>query len=304
MTGEAPRILVFGQSGQVATALLARAIAQGARVLVLGRGDLDLSKAPATGGLEHVSEKTAKRIEAFQPTFAINASAYTAVDRAETERDQAFALNEGGAAYAARLATELGVDFAHLSTDYVYAGTKSEPYVETDPVDPQSIYGASKRAGEQAVLAAHNNAFIFRTAWVYSPFGNNFVKTMLRFGAEREGLSVVDDQLGSPTSAHDIAEALVTLAAQDRAGRGGVYHLAGTGEASWCDFARAIFAISGSLGGPQVPVEAIPTSAYPTPAKRPANSRLDCSKLQSELGLYVPKWEDSLERVIKAFLVA
>lgn len=301
------RIFVAGSTGQVATALVERASARasgaGARtsgagagsridLVAIGRPSLDLSTGSGLGEL----------IEAARPDVVVDAAAYTAVDRAESEPDAAFALNRDGAGRLAAEAARLRVPFVHLSTDYVYDGSKSTPYLETDPTGPIGVYGRSKLEGELAVLAAHPGALVLRTAWVYSPFGQNFVRTMLRLASERDVLRVVDDQIGNPTSALDIADAILTIAArladQPSVPPGGVYHLAGTGETTWCGFARTIMAEAGALGHRVVPVEPIATADYPTPARRPANSRLDTAKLAATFGIRLPAWEDSLTAVI------
>ncbi|WP_319772071.1 dTDP-4-dehydrorhamnose reductase [Breoghania sp.] len=288
-----PRLLVIGRSGQVAQALAERAALRGVPLLALGRETLDLA---SFSGLPEAAL-------AFQPTAVINAAAFTAVDKAEESREEAFAINAHGAGRLAEAVRALSVPFLHLSTDYVYDGSKAAPYVETDPTGPLGVYGTSKLSGEDAVIAAHPQALVFRTAWVYSPFGGNFVKTMLRLAATRDRLTVVDDQIGSPTSAFDIADALLGVARsigyEGMKGRAGIYHLAGGGETSWCGFARAIFKASAALGGPSLEVEPITTAQYPTPARRPANSRLDCSKLEDAFSLTLPPWQDSLKPIVE-----
>ena len=293
---EGPRLLVIGRNGQVARALAERAGERRVPLLALGREECDLA----------TFTDLPDAADDFEPTAIINAAAYTAVDKAEDEREAAFAVNAAGPGRLAEAAARRGLPLMHISTDYVYDGGKSAPYVESDPTAPLGVYGASKLAGEKAVRVALPDALIFRTAWVYSPFGGNFVKTMLRLGAERDSLRVVDDQIGSPTSALDIADALISVAADiyenDLGNRAGIYHLAGSGETSWCGLARAIFQIAGARGGPSIPVEAIPTSEYPTPAKRPANSRLDGSKLEKAFGIRLPDWRQSLKPVVARLL--
>ncbi len=287
-----PRLLVIGRCGQVAQALTERAAARGVALLALGRETFDLASFTDLPEAAH----------AFQPTAVINAAAYTAVDKAEERREEAFAVNARGAGRLAEAVRALSLPFLHISTDYVYDGAKPAPYVETDPTGPLGVYGASKLAGEEEVIAAHPQALIFRTAWVYSPFGGNFVKTMLRLAATKDRLTVVDDQIGSPTSAFDIADALIAVARaighEGMKGRAGVYHLAGAGETTWCGFARTIFDISKTVAGPGIPVEPIATAQYPTPAQRPANSRLDCGKLEDAFSLTLPHWRDSLKPVV------
>ncbi|MBJ3775288.1 dTDP-4-dehydrorhamnose reductase [Acuticoccus mangrovi] len=280
------RCLVIGRSGQVATALVERAAAHtgpsAADVVALGRPDLDLCR----------PESIAAAISRVEPDVVVNAAAYTAVDQAESEPEAAAALNAAGPAALAGLCAAADIPLVHLSTDYVFDGTLDRPYREDDPIAPASVYGRTKAEGEAAVMAAGGRALVLRTAWVYSPFGKNFVKTMLRLGAERDRLRVVSDQVGNPTSALDIADAVLRLAAmRDGWGSGGeILHLAGTGETSWHGLAEAIFA---GTAAPPV-VEPIPTSAYPTPARRPANSRLDTTRLAERYGIVLPPWRESL----------
>lgn len=285
------RILVIGRSGQIATALaeLGRT-AVGIEVVTLGRPELDL---------EDISS-VKLGIAAAQPDAVVNAAAYTAVDKAEAEPGLAFAINREGAGAAAAAAAELKLPFVHFSTDYVYPGDKSGPYVETDETGPVSVYGQSKLAGEEAVRAAHPSPLILRTSWVYSPFGANFVKTMLRLGASRPVLNVVDDQTGNPTSALDVAAALLSIAPD--LGRGGTYHLCGTGAVTWCGLARAVFSASQDLGGPSAEVMAITTAEFPTAARRPANSRLSTDAFHQRYGFRLPAWQDSLPDVVSRLI--
>jgi dTDP-4-dehydrorhamnose reductase len=238
---------------------------------------------------------------AARPDVIVNAAAYTAVDKAESERDLAFAVNATGAGAVARAAVRLGVPLVHVSTDYVFAGDKVGPYLENDPTGPTGVYGASKLAGEEAVLSSGADAAILRTAWVYSPFGANFVKTMLRLAETRDEVGVVDDQRGSPTSALDLADAVIVVAqhlvAGSDPGHRGVFHATGSGEGSWADLAEAVFTASAANGGPSARVKRITTADYPTPAKRPANSRLDCTALFERHGVHLPDWRDSTKTV-------
>ncbi len=289
------RLLVTGRAGQVATSLVERGAATpGIEVIALGRPDLDL---------EH-PETVATAILAATPDIVVNAAAHTAVDKAESEPERAFAINRDGAKAAARTAAQLGVPFIQLSTDYVYPGDKPSPYVETDPTGPVSVYGRSKLEGELAVTSAHPAALIFRTSWVYSPFGANFVKTMLRVGKDRPVVRVVDDQQGNPTSALDIADALLKIAPglAGKASPGGIYHLCGTGSTSWCGLARHIFAESGRRGGPSPQVEAITTADYPTPARRPPNSRMETTAFETRFGFRLPAWQDSVAQTVDRLL--
>jgi dTDP-4-dehydrorhamnose reductase len=232
----------------------------------------------------------------------VSAAAYTAVDRAETERDLAFMINSAGASAVASATAALGVPLIHISTDYVFDGKSERPYRETDATGPSGVYGASKLAGETAVLAACGNTAILRVAWVYSPFGANFAKTMLHLAGERDRVSVVADQLGNPTSALDIADGVLMVATnlltRDSESLRGVFHMTARGEASWAGFAKAIFAASARRGGPCAEVFSIPTANYPTLAARPANSRLDCSLIEQVHGVVLPHWHNGLKVVI------
>ncbi len=288
------RLLVTGRNGQVATSLAERAATHpGIEVLALGRPELDL-ESPAT---------VEAAIAAARPDLVVNAAAYTAVDKAESDSGRAFAANRDGAAAAARAAARLGVPVIHLSTDYVYPGDKPSPYVESDATGPSSVYGQSKLEGEQAVMAAHPQALIFRTSWVYSPFGANFVKTMLRIGKDRDVVKVVADQQGNPTSAIDIADAILRLApGLGSTPAGGIFHLCGSGSTTWCGLAQAIFAESGKLGGPAPRVEAITTAEYPTPARRPANSRMDTAAFTARFGFALRPWPDAVAETVARLL--
>jgi dTDP-4-dehydrorhamnose reductase len=283
------RIAVTGLKGQVVSALIEAGNTQGFEVIALGRPDLDLAE-PAT---------VRRAIAAARPDFVVSAAAYTAVDKAESEPDVAHAINGAGAGAVAAAAAEIGVPIVHLSTDYVFDGSKTTPYVETDPTNPLGVYGASKLAGERLVAAATDNHAIVRVAWVYSPFGANFVRTMLRLAETRDELGVVADQHGGPTSAHDIAQALLTIG--DRLVRDpapelrGRFHLPPAGEATWAAFASAIFAGATARGRKGAVVRAITTADYPTPAKRPANSRLDGAHMSAIHGIVLPHWQESLE---------
>jgi dTDP-4-dehydrorhamnose reductase len=287
------RIVVTGREGQVARALIEHGADEGHDVVPLGRPELDLA-----GDAQAIFAA----IAASRPQVIVSAAAYTAVDKAELEPEQAFAVNAAGAGAVAAAARRLGVPLVHLSTDYVFDGAKSSPYVEDDPTGPTGVYGASKLAGEQAVLAAHDDVAILRTAWVYSPFGANFVKTMLRLAKDRDEVGVVCDQHGNPTSAGDIAAGVIRVAANLLNGslgeQRGVFHMAGRGDASWAEFARAIFRASAAAGGPSAAVREIATRDYPTPARRPANSRLDCGKLEKFHYVRLPGWRDSAEQIV------
>ncbi|SDJ09801.1 dTDP-4-dehydrorhamnose reductase [Lutimaribacter saemankumensis] len=274
-------ILVFGQTGQVAQELQEQA-----DVLALGRDQADLSDP----GL------CAEAIRRAKPDVVINAAAYTAVDRAEQEEALATVVNGESPGAMARVCADLGIPFLHVSTDYVFDGSGSEPWRESDPVAPQNAYGRSKLAGEEAVRAAGGAHVILRTSWVFSAHGANFVKTMLRLSETRDALNVVDDQIGGPTPADAIAAALLEMAAQMQAGKaGGTYHFSGHPAVSWAGFAREIF----SQARRDVSVTGIPSSEYPTPAARPLNSRLDCAKIRSDFGITPPDWTAGLARVLR-----
>ncbi len=285
------RIVVTGKVGQVVTALLERA-PDSVEVIALGRPELDLA--------DGASIEAA--IRAARPDVVVSAAAYTAVDRAESEVETALAINATGAGEVARVSHELLIPVIHISTDYVFDGTKPAPYVESDPVAPLGAYGRTKLAGEQAVIAAHPGAVICRTAWVYSPFGANFVRTMLRLAQTRDDVGVVADQMGNPTSALDIADAIFeiadTLVTHPSEVPRGIFHMTGSGEGSWADMAEAVFAASAAAGGPSATVRRITTADYPTPAPRPANSRLDCGALARGYGIRLPDWRGSVVAVV------
>lgn len=286
------RIAVTGTAGQVARSLQEQASKHaGLEIIAIGRPRLDLSR----------PETVLPALDEVAPDLIVNAAAYTAVDKAEAEPDRAFAVNRDGAAAVAHAAAVRSVPIIQLSTDYVFKGDKPAPYVETDPVDPATAYGRSKLAGENAVRAATADHIIVRTAWVYAPFGHNFVATMLRLARERTELRVVDDQIGCPTYAPDLADALLHVAGtiSERGGWdrdfAGTYHLAGADAMTWCAFARRIFAVSQRHGGPSAAVIAVASADYPTPALRPRNSRLDSSKFAARFGMRLPGVAPALE---------
>jgi dTDP-4-dehydrorhamnose reductase len=275
-------ILVFGETGQ-----LARELAADETVTCLGRDQADLSHPAAC----------AAAIRQAQPQAVINAAAYTAVDKAESEEALASVIN--GAAPGAMAATcaDMGIPFVTVSTDYVFDGSGDAPWQPGDATGPLNAYGCSKLAGEEAVRAAGGAYAILRTSWVVSAHGNNFVKTMLRLGRERDRLTIVADQIGAPTPARDIAAACLAMARQlaEDAGKSGTYHLQGAPETSWADVARAVFAEANIT----CQVEDIPTTAYPTPAARPLNSRLDCASLEQAFGILQPDWRLGLRDILK-----
>ncbi len=284
-----PRILVIGRNGQLAVSLSRLVWPAGAAVVCRGRDDFDLTD----------QESTLALVRAERPAVIINAAAYTAVDRAESEPEAAYALNRDGPAHLAASAAAVGVPLIHVSTDYVFDGGKSSPWTEDDPVAPLGVYGASKAAGEQAVRERLDAHLIIRTSWVHAPFGTNFVRTMLRLGRERPELGVVDDQIGRPTYAPDLAQALATLAMTLVHGRRdgfGTFHLDGGGEpVSWYGFATAIFARAAAQGSPTPHLRPITTAEYPTPARRPANSVLSSARIRAVHGLELRPWPAALD---------
>ena len=284
-------ILILGGAGQVGTELQALSWPEGVRVHAPDRQSLDITDEAAV----------AAALEARAYAAVINAAAYTAVDKAESEVAAAWRLNALAPALLAAETKRRGIPLVHVSTDYVFEGSGEGFYAPDAPVNPQSVYGASKAAGEMAVRSGNPRHAIVRTAWVVSPHRGNFVKTMLRLAGEREKLTVVDDQHGCPTSAADLAATLATIAlrmAGDERAPTGTFHCVNDGATTWCDFARAIVAGSARRGGRSVAVEGIPTAAYPTPAKRPANSRLSTQSLSDAYGLAPRPWEAALDDIL------
>lgn len=287
------RIAVTGREGQVVSSLLNCGAAEGHEIIAVGRPDLDLARPDTIG----------PALAATRPDVIVSSAAYTAVDRAESEGDVAYAINAKGAGTVAEAARALNVPLVHISTDYVFSGAGDRPYVETDATGPTGVYGASKLAGEVAVLEAYGeNSAVLRTAWVYSQFGSNFVKTMLRLASDRDEVGVVADQFGNPTSALEIAGGILrvarNLAANSDKAMRGIFHMTAAGEGSWADFAEVIFASSQSHNGPSARVRRITTAEYPTPAVRPTNSRLDCSHIRDVHGVVLPDWRKSTDEVV------
>ncbi|MFS2160636.1 dTDP-4-dehydrorhamnose reductase [Pseudomonas sp. Pseusp122] len=286
------KILISGRHGQVSQALQ-HSLADLGELVVLGRDELDLTQPAAIF----------ERVLALKPDLIINAAAYTAVDQAESDALAALRVNGLAAGAFATAAKALAVPLIHYSTDYVFDGNKVGRYSEDDPVNPQSIYGASKWAGEQAIAAVGGQYLVLRTSWVYSTVGKNFLLTMQRLLQERDELSVVSDQIGAPTWAGTIAAStrqLIERWQAGQAGEWGTYHLTADGETSWFGFAEAIGQELINQGKRCATLKAIPSSAYPTPATRPLNSRLDCSRLQQQWGVHQPHWHGALLECLAA----
>lgn len=284
------KILITGQHGQVSQALQAHLQGLG-ELIVIGSNQLDLAK----------PDQIREQIRAHRPDLIINAAAHTAVDHAESEPDAAFAINAIAPGILAQEAKALGIPLIHYSTDYVFDGSKPAPYTEADTPNPLSVYGQSKLAGEQAIATAGGQYLILRTSWVYSNQGKNFLLTMQRLLQEKPQMRIVADQIGAPTWAGTIAgstRALIERWLAGEAGEWGIYHLTAQGETSWFGFAQAIGEHLQADGKACAELEAIPSSAYPTPAKRPLNSRLDCSRLQQQWHVSQPHWQDALRECL------
>jgi dTDP-4-dehydrorhamnose reductase len=290
---EHPRILLIGKIGQVGWELR-RTLAPMAELVCVDFPDIDLCS----------GDSIRKWVTESKPEIVVNAAAYTAVDKAESDEDRAMKINGLAPGILAEAARKCGALMVHYSTDYVFDGTKTEPYVETDAPNPLGAYGRTKLAGDEAVRAAGGAHLIFRLCWVYGARGQNFMLTMIRLARERDKLRVVSDQVGCPTWSRMIAETTAlalkqTLAARDLGAFTGTYHLAASGSTSWHGFASAIISLMPAEGRKCSHVDTIPTSAYPTPAKRPAYSVLDCSQLERTFGLKLPYWHESLKQVLE-----
>jgi dTDP-4-dehydrorhamnose reductase len=279
------KILVVGRTGQLARALVELS---GADVAAAGRPAVDITHGAS---LEACLQRQT-------PDVVVNAAGYTAVDKAESEPEATHAINATGAERLAKACADYGVPLIHISTDYVFDGSASRPYREDDDVGPLGAYGASKLEGEIAVASFCPQHIILRTAWVHSPWGSNFVRTMLRLAETRREIGVVDDQVGCPTYAPHLAAAILTVAQQvtvkDRATSWGIYHIAGAGKTTWCGFARELFRHAEQQGLPSATVNPITTAEYPTPALRPANSQLDCGKFLQRFQFGLPDWRDGV----------
>ncbi|MCX5616497.1 dTDP-4-dehydrorhamnose reductase [Bombella sp. TMW 2.2559] len=289
-------ILVIGRTGQLASSLKELG---GDRVVTVGRPEADLQ----------VPETLTAVIEAHQPEVIVNAAAWTAVDLAETEQEAAKQGNHTGPAHLAAEAARRHVPFIHVSTDYVFDGRKGSPYLESDPISPVTAYGRTKAEGEAAVLKAQPQSIILRTAWVYSAHGKNFVRTMLNAGAKNPRLRVVGDQRGNPTSSDDLAAVVLGIIDRIRAtgwqdSYAGIFHATGSGEATWHELACHALEQAARHGQAMPEVEAIMTADWPTPAARPADSRLDNGKLERVFGQKMPDWRDSVARTVDQLMKA
>lgn len=295
-TSANPRILIVGSAGQLGRELQ-KIFADVGPVVAVDRESVDLADADQTRAL----------VRRVAPDIVLNAAAYTAVDRAESEPDLAYAINEQAPRILAEESSERDALFVHYSTDYVFNGSKSGPWLESDTPNPLNVYGASKFAGEQAVNAVCGKFLTFRTSWVYGPHGNNFLLTMLRLGRERDKLSIVDDQIGAPTTSVQLARATHAIVTGILCGSyespsewAGLYHMTCSGAVSWFGFAQAIFARAAMLLGTKTPeLTPIPTSSYPTPAERPRNSVLSNARLASRFGVELPSWEAALDETLE-----
>ncbi|MFT9298813.1 MAG: dTDP-4-dehydrorhamnose reductase [Gluconobacter sp.] len=289
-------ILVTGGNGQLATSL---ANIGGDQIIRVGRPEFDFDK----------PETISAAIEKYRPEAVVNAAAWTAVDLAETETAGAERANCSGPKALAEACAKAGIPFIHVSTDYVFSGDKGSPYTEEDPTSPETVYGSTKADGEQAVLAANPKSIILRTSWVYSAHGKNFVKTMINAGAKNPALKVVGDQSGNPTSSDDLADAILAILALIKKDGwkpefGGIYHASGTGETTWHGLAVAALEEAEKHGQTMPTVSAIRTEDWPTPAKRPQDSRLDCSKLHRIFGVRLPEWRESVTRTVHRLFAA
>ena len=291
-------ILLTGVGGQLGWEV-ARRVQAPLTIQALGRAHLDITN----------RGQVLKAVAAASPKVVVNAAAYTAVDKAEADRNTAFAVNRDGAAHLAEACARHNLPLIHVSTDYVFDGRKPAPYMEDDPPAPLGVYGASKQAGEVAVREGCARHVILRTAWVHGVHGSNFVKTVLRLGRQRSLLRIVDDQYGSPTFAGDLAGAVISVAGRiiDSTlppNGTGTFHCAGSGTTTWCGFARRIFSVAGPRLETAPKIHAITTAEYPTPARRPANSVLDCGKLARIYGIVLRPWEEALAEMLDETLVA
>lgn len=275
------KVVVTGANGQLGQALQKAAVHyEGFEFYFAASADADITNVSSLNAF----------FEVVKPHYCINAAAYTAVDKAETEPEAAYAVNVLGAKNLAVVCKKFDTDLLHISTDFVFDGTKGSPYTEGDATAPLGVYGKTKLEGENEIIKNLEAHYIIRTSWVYSEFGNNFMKTMLRLATERESLSVVSDQQGTPTNANDLAAALIAIIESDKKAYG-IYHYSNEGETTWYDFAKKIFEVNNV----SINLQPIPSTAYPTPAQRPAYSVLDKTKIKQTFGLHIPAWEERLK---------
>lgn len=284
-------LVIGGQNGQLADSL--RNL-KDKRLEFVGRPQFDFLK----------KETIARVFEEYHPALIVNTAAWTAVDLAESHKEEAYCVNRDGPAYLAQLCAEHHIPMIHVSTDYVFSGDKGDPYLESDPISPETVYGASKAEGEQAILQAQPQSIILRTAWVYSAHGKNFVRTMINAGAKNPALRVVGDQKGNPTCSDDLAQAIMEIANQIldqqwQSNWAGIYHAVGTGDATWYDLAVYALKQAEKYGQKMPDVTAIKTEEWPTPAKRPQDSRLNTDKLYKIFGIRLPDWHHSVDVVVK-----
>ncbi len=285
--------LVIGNKGQLARSLIEAKKPKGMELIAVGRPACDIT----------LPETVARAFNLINPDLVINTAAYTSVDRAESEPQLALAVNAKGASTVARACSSRAIPLIHISTDYVFDGSKGAPYVEDDLVAPLGVYGRTKLEGEQAVTEICARHVVLRTAWIVSPFGRNFIKTILRIAENQPEIGVIADQFGNPTYAPHLATAILKICSSILGGHKaalawGTYHAAGTGEATWCDLAQAVFVQSKRLGGRFAVARPIATEDYPTPARRPANSRLNCAKLARTYGITLPHWRDGVSECV------
>jgi dTDP-4-dehydrorhamnose reductase len=294
MTDQTRTVLVFGAQGQIGRELMQRSPPHGFALIGLTHADID------------IADKRAIRdtVRRHRPDIVVNAAAYTAVDKAETDADLAFAVNEAGPRNLAAAANDVGTVIVHLSTDYVFDGRKADPYTEDDAVAPISTYGRSKEAGERALREATDRHVILRTSWVYAAHGANFLRTMVRLASERDVIGVVSDQHGTPTSAADLADAILAMLPrlQNKNTAFGTFHLTNAGQTTWHGFAQAIFAGLSEHTSRVPQLRAITTADYPTPAARPAMSVLDCRKIASAYSIRMRPWQDAVSTTLNALV--
>jgi len=287
------KVLVTGAHGQVGWELSRGGARNGLDILALDRAELDITDQSAVK----------RRVERFKAALVVNGAAYTAVDQAESEPEQAFAVNRDGPAYLASACAEVGIPLIHISTDFVFDGKKQGPYLESDQISPLNVYGKSKAAGEVAVRERLSEHIILRTSWIYGVHGHNFVKTMLRLGLERDLIQVVNDQYGCPTYAADLADTILKIAVQIKYNRQiawGTYHYCGKGVTNWFGLAEEVLSLAKQYSPLRVKtIEAISTAEYLTPARRPLNSALDCSLVKKTFDLHLKPWRESLAQMIK-----